>query len=123
MIATLSLATAYFFVPLLSSGKPRNIPLLPALVLRLWLLLSRNYLAALVASGSLCVYCSPTPLHCDSIGALQIVADLVKHELTKHIGVDAHFTRCCVHDQIVSLHYLPSEVQVAVFFTKAQTHN
>ena len=32
---------------------------------------------------------SPTPLHYDSTRALQIVADPVKHELTKHIGVDA----------------------------------
>ena len=66
---------------------------------------------------------SPTPLHCDSTGALQIAADPVKHELTKHIGVDAHFTRCSVRDRIVSLHYLPTEVQVADFFTKAQTRD
>ena len=57
---------------------------------------------------------SPTPLHCDSIDALQVAADPVKHELSKHVGVDAHFARCSVRDQIVSLHYLPSEVQVAV---------
>ncbi|XP_039123409.1 uncharacterized protein LOC120260029 [Dioscorea cayenensis subsp. rotundata] len=55
------------------------------------------------------------------IGALQIAANLVKHELTKHIGVDAHFTRCHVRAHIVSLHYLPIEVKVADFFTKAQT--
>ena len=66
---------------------------------------------------------SPTPLHCDSTGALQIAADPVKHELTKHIGVDAHFTRCSVRDRTVSLHYLSTEVQVVDFFTKAQTHD
>ena len=53
---------------------------------------------------------APTPLHCDSTGALQVAADPVKHELSKHVGVDAHFARCLVRDQIVSLHYLPSEV-------------
>ena len=36
---------------------------------------------------------SATPLHCDSTGALQVAADPVRHALTKHIGVDAHFTR------------------------------
>ena len=66
---------------------------------------------------------SPTPLHCDSTGALQIAADPVKHELTKHIGVDAHFTRCSVRDRTVSLHYLLSEAQVVDFFTKAQTRD
>ena len=66
---------------------------------------------------------SPTPLHCDSTGALQITADLVKHELTKHIGVDAHFTRYSIRDQTVTLCYLPSELQVADFFTKAQTRD
>ena len=64
---------------------------------------------------------SPTPLHCDSTGVLQVAADPTKHDLTKHVGVDAHFTRCSVRDQTVSLHYLPTEVQVADFFTKAQT--
>jgi hypothetical protein len=35
----------------------------------------------------------PTPLLSDSIGAFSIARDPVKHELTKHVGVDAHFTR------------------------------
>jgi hypothetical protein len=35
----------------------------------------------------------PTPLLSDSTGAISIACDLVKHKLTKHIGVDAHFTR------------------------------
>jgi hypothetical protein len=35
---------------------------------------------------------TPTPLLCDSTGAIQIANDSVKHELTKHIGVDVFFT-------------------------------
>jgi hypothetical protein len=35
----------------------------------------------------------PTPLLSDSTGAISIARDPVKHELTKHIDVDAHFTR------------------------------
>ena len=65
----------------------------------------------------------PPLLFTDNTGALQIAADLVKHELTKHIGVDAHFTRCSVRDRIVSLHYLPTAVQVPDFFTEAQTRD
>jgi hypothetical protein len=33
-----------------------------------------------------------TPLLSDSTGAISIARDPVKHELTKHVGVDAHFT-------------------------------
>jgi hypothetical protein len=34
----------------------------------------------------------PTPLLSDSTGAISIARDPVKYELTKHVGVDAHFT-------------------------------
>ena len=64
---------------------------------------------------------TPTPLSSDSTGVLSIARDPVKHELTKHIGVDASYMRSQVHDQIVALQYVPSEFQLADFFTKAQT--
>ena len=64
---------------------------------------------------------APTPLSFDSTGALSIARDPVKHELTKHNGVDAFYMRSQVNDQVVSLHHVPSEVQLADFFTKAQT--
>jgi hypothetical protein len=35
----------------------------------------------------------PTPLLSHSTGAINIDRDPVKHELSKHIGVDAHFTQ------------------------------
>jgi hypothetical protein len=62
-----------------------------------------------------------TPLLSDSIGAISIARDPVKHELTKHIGVDAFYTHANVQDQVIALHYVPSELQLADFFTKAQT--
>lgn len=34
---------------------------------------------------------APTPLLCDNTSAIQIANNIVKHELTKHIGVDASF--------------------------------
>ena len=32
-----------------------------------------------------------TPLLCDNTSSIQIANNIVKHELTKHIGVDAYF--------------------------------
>jgi hypothetical protein len=63
----------------------------------------------------------PTPLLSDSTGAISIARDPVKHELTKHVGVDAHFTQSRVQDGVVALQYVPSELQLTDFFTKAQT--
>ena len=37
-----------------------------------------------------------THLLSDSTGAISIARDPVKHELTKHIGVDAHLVRTAV---------------------------
>jgi histone deacetylase 1/2 len=39
---------------------------------------------------------TPTLVLSDSISAISIARDLVKHELTKHIGVDAFYTRAQV---------------------------
>jgi hypothetical protein len=52
----------------------------------------------------------PTPLLSDSTWAISIACDPVKHELTKHIGVDAHFTRSHVQNGVAALRYVPSEL-------------
>jgi hypothetical protein len=64
----------------------------------------------------------PIPLLSDSTGAISITHDQIKHELTKHIDADAHFTRSHVQDGVVALQYVPSELQLTDFFTKSQTH-
>ena len=64
---------------------------------------------------------TPTMLLSDSTGAISIARDPVKHELTKHIGVDAFYVRAAVQDQVIALQYVPSELQLADFLTKAQT--
>jgi hypothetical protein len=70
----------------------------------------------MVISGSLY---TPTPLLCDNTGAIQIANDLVKHELTKHIGVDVFFTQSHWHHKTIALQYVSLELQVT-YFTKAQ---
>jgi hypothetical protein len=64
---------------------------------------------------------TPTTILSDSIGAISIAHDPVKHELTKHIGVDTFYVRAEVQDQSIALQYVPSELQLADFFTKTQT--
>jgi hypothetical protein len=61
------------------------------------------------------------PLLCDSTRALSIARDPIKHEVTKHIGVDAHFTRSRVQDGVIALQYVSSKLKLTDFFMKAQT--
>jgi hypothetical protein len=46
---------------------------------------------------------TPTTLLSDSICAISIARDPIKHELTKHIDIDASFIRASVHDHHYSL--------------------
>jgi hypothetical protein len=51
-----------------------------------------------------------TPLLSDSTWAISIACDPIKHELTKHVGINAHFMRSQVQDGVVALQYVPSEL-------------
>jgi hypothetical protein len=46
----------------------------------------------------------------DSNGAISIALDPMKHELTKHIGVDASYTRAQMQDAVITLRYVPWEL-------------
>ena len=61
------------------------------------------------------------PVHCDSTDTISIAQDPMKHQLTKHIGIDCFYVRSAVQDHVVSLQYLPSELQLADLLTKAHT--
>jgi hypothetical protein len=61
------------------------------------------------------------PFLSDNTEAISIARDPVKHELTKHIGVDVYYTRSEVQDGVIALQYVSSELQSVDFFTKAQT--
>ena len=64
---------------------------------------------------------TPTRLLSDNTCARSIARDPMKHELAKHIGVNAFYVRAGVLDQVIALQYVPSKLQLADFFTKAQT--
>ncbi|XP_022683811.1 uncharacterized protein LOC101777761 [Setaria italica] len=52
----------------------------------------------------------PTSFLFDSVGAISIARDPMKHELTKYIGVDVSYTRSQVQDEVIVLQYVPSEL-------------
>jgi hypothetical protein len=62
-----------------------------------------------------------TPLLSDNIYAISIARDLVEHEVTNHIGVDAYYTQAQDQDGVITIQYVLSELQLVDFFMKTQT--
>ncbi|CAI7911342.1 unnamed protein product [Closterium sp. NIES-54] len=60
----------------------------------------------------------PTPLYCDSQGAIALAKNPVLHGLTKHMRVKWHWTRSMVAADEVELHYVKTTGQPADMMTK-----
>ncbi|CAI7881681.1 unnamed protein product [Closterium sp. NIES-53] len=60
----------------------------------------------------------PTPLYCDSHGAIALAKNPVLHGLTKHMRVKWHWTRSMVAAGEVELHYVKRTGQPADMMTK-----
>ncbi|CAI7742702.1 unnamed protein product [Closterium sp. NIES-54] len=60
----------------------------------------------------------PTPLYCDSQGAIALAKNPVVHGLTKHMRVKWHWTRSMVAASEVELHYVKTTGQPADMMTK-----
>ncbi|KAM1422622.1 hypothetical protein ACFX2I_004733 [Malus domestica] len=60
----------------------------------------------------------PPALHCDNLSALALSSNPVFHSKIKHLDTDYHFVREKVQKGDISVHYIPTDDQVADVFTK-----
>ncbi|KAL8128810.1 hypothetical protein V2J09_017965 [Rumex salicifolius] len=59
----------------------------------------------------------PIILFCDKLGRSRLVPCF--HEQTKHLEIDAHFTRWKIQKDFLYIAYIHTNLQIAEFITKA----
>ena len=58
-------------------------------------------------------------IHCDNQSAINIAKNPVHHDRTKHVEIDRHFVKEKIEAGVISLHYIPTNHQIADILTKA----
>jgi len=65
---------------------------------------------------------SPLVLLCDNQSSIFLVVNPVSHKRSKHIDLDYHFMRELVTSGVLTIHYVPTHLQIADIFTKSLDH-
>ena len=60
----------------------------------------------------------PTLIHCDNMGAISLIRNLVFHSCTKHIDVKHHYVQDHVEAQDINFEYIPTTLNSADVLTK-----
>lgn len=61
----------------------------------------------------------PTPLDADNTNTIQIAANPIFYEHTKHIKIDCHFIRESFEQHLITLSHISTEKKMVNIFTKA----
>ncbi|XP_020692385.1 uncharacterized protein LOC110106744 [Dendrobium catenatum] len=61
----------------------------------------------------------PTAVYCANTSAIALAHNPVLHARTKHIEVDCHFIRDCIHKNQILVHHISTHDQLTDVFTKA----
>ena len=59
-----------------------------------------------------------TPIYCDNTSAINLTKNPILHSRTKHIDLRHHFLRDHVAKNDISIHFVPTDKQIADIFTK-----
>jgi len=60
----------------------------------------------------------PTLIHCDNMGVISLIWNLVFHSCTKHIDVKHHYIQDCIEAKDITFKYIPTMLNPANALTK-----